>query len=135
MRISAPGHNDCVIECPGPGYAHYIEPYGPCLTGCTEGGLIDSFIQVFAEGSGYQRASGRIFEVQGMTLAYIAEHFSPRFVGSGDTSRDIEWLTNLSEGSRKRRFDANWTNQDLGGVIRVLVEATSGRPRPRLNRA
>ncbi|HEV2517361.1 MAG TPA: hypothetical protein VGV07_19065 [Devosia sp.] len=131
-HISAPGHDDCYVDCHGQGYAHYIEPYGPCLTGCTEGDLVSSLEQVFPEAEPDQRASGRVFEVRGMTLVRVAEHFSSRFDGSDDAAEDVEWLTQLAGKSRDARFDANWEDEDLAGVIRALAEAAGKRPRPRM---
>ncbi|MBL8592155.1 MAG: hypothetical protein JNK01_05675 [Devosia sp.] len=130
-HISAPGHDDCYIDCPGQGYAHYIEPYGPCITGCSEGDLVDELEQVFPVAEPERRASGRVFEVRGVTLAQVGERFGSRFDRSDDANEDVEWLTKLAGKSREERFNANWENEDLAGVIRALAEATGKRPRPR----
>lgn len=126
--ISSPGHPDCSIECPGSGYAVFVDPFGPCMAGCDQDRFSTAMIELFQNQSRVSSVSGRVFGVKGEVLARMA--LDLRSLAPDEAADNLAWLERLVIQRGDTRFNAEWQEQSLSEVIETLAEAT-GREIPR----
>lgn len=126
--ISSPGHPDCSIDCPGSGYAVFVDPYGPCMAGCDQDEFSTAMINLFRNQDRISSLSGRVVGVKGAVLARMA--LAIRGFAPDETADDRNWLERLVIERGDERFSAEWRQQSLSEVIETLAAAT-GRQIPR----
>ncbi|MBY6068806.1 hypothetical protein KUW17_18835 [Leisingera aquaemixtae] len=112
-KYKAPSHPHCEIECEGPGYATYVEPDGPCLTGCGE----TSVGRLFADLAERNRWDAKLKITIGMD-AHAVEKLA-FFVAGARVSEDVRDFARLIE----RRM-SNFKDYDRYKFNRTYKAAT-----------
>jgi hypothetical protein len=123
-RISCPKHKDCYVDCPGSGYAYYVEPYGPCTSGCDQAEAGDALAALIREATADVKFYGAIV---GLTTGVLA-NFAREIVDHvPDSARAyLQRLQNLDILEDTRRFNVQWEDADVHSVILAFVSAASG---------
>ena len=117
--------DECYIDCPGSGYAHYKPPYGPCEKGCDEGGSMTALLKMIEGAVSPKVFSGTVVGVRAATLSRFANDLAD-VIPDADPS-DVDRLRRLGVLEPDRRFSAKWSNSEPREIVRIIAEATSGR--------
>jgi hypothetical protein len=125
-KHSAPGHPDCWIECPGSGFANFVPPTGPCITGCDPERLASFLIDVFRRTADVPM-SGRVHGMSAEVLARMG--IALRGAVPLEAEEDRDWLERLILFAPGARFDAEWRHESPVGVLQALA-AAAGKPTP-----
>ena len=125
-RITCPKHADCFIDCPGSGYAYYIDPYGPCKSGCDQTSAGDALVTLIQNAK--TKPDAKFFgSVVGLTTGVLAKF--ARDVAAyvpESTMPYVHQLQNLAILEDTRRVNVEWADADIHSVIVALVHAASG---------
>lgn len=119
--ISAPNHSECGIDCDGDGYAYYVEPYGPCLTGCVSNDFPAGVARLF-QGDAKLEFSGKIVDFESDVISRLAQ-FLGEFAPSS-ARPDLDWLLGLANQRPDLRTTARWSKVGLADFLNVLATAT-----------
>lgn len=125
-RIYCPGNPDCFIDCPGGGFADFIEPYGPCNTGCDSGSFGHSLLQLEDNELAECLSSG-------VMVNYPVEHIAlfARRLRRRDLLLDqslLELLSRLPSLASRSRLSAEWKRSSINNMIRTLAVASGIAP-------
>jgi hypothetical protein len=127
-RIKCPKNEDCYIDCPGSGYAYYIEPYGPCTTGCDQSTAGDTLVSLLREANADQKFSG-VF--QGVTSGVIAKFARDLVAYAPESAQpNLARLQNIDILEDTRRITASWEDVNVHDLIQALANAAFGGETP-----
>jgi hypothetical protein len=129
-RHCAPNHPDCCIDCPNGGFAHYIEPYGPCKRGCSTDQLGDATRDIVTDHGWDVESSGVIRGVTKQQLSDIARDLRPLASGNRDATDALDDLVNIDPAQANQEVHEQWTNKGLIDVIRDLATASGSASSP-----
>jgi hypothetical protein len=132
-RITCPKHADCYVDCPGSGYAYYVEPYGPCTSGCDQAKAGDALATLIRDANENARFFGSAVGLTTGVLAKFAREIAEHVPVS--VLAYVHQLQNLDILNDTRRINALWEDAEVGGVILALAQSASGGLAPPAARA
>lgn len=125
-RHEAPNHPDCHVDCPDGGYAHYIEPYGPCVAGCNSGELSEKFADAIKRHGWSTRSSGIVRDISGRQLGDLARRVRAVAGGNSAAKDLLDDLEKIGAARGDDVVDATWTDADGVDVLKTLRDAAAG---------
>jgi hypothetical protein len=124
-RHSAPNHSDCHVDCPDGGFAYYVEPLGPCRTGCNTAELARAVIQVIRRFGWGVVTSGVVHDMTKRELEDFARQVRQVSQGNRDAEDALDILENLNPSQANDTVDATWRGASGVDVIKTLGEAAT----------
>jgi hypothetical protein len=126
-RHQALNHSDCYIECPDGGYAYYIEPYGPCQTGCDTGEFARSMSSQLRLRGWSLISSGVVRDISGQQLVSLARALRAIPEASRDVSDLLNDLERVGADRGSALIMADWNKDNIIGTLRTLRDAAKAR--------
>lgn len=124
-RHSAPNHSDCYVDCPDGGFAYYVAPHGPCVTGCNTGQLAAEVIEIIRRFGWSVVASGIVRDMPRRHLREFARRLRQVSQGNQSAEDALDTLENLPPFRDDETVDASWTSVDGVDFVRTLGREAS----------
>jgi hypothetical protein len=119
-RHEAPNHPDCYVECRGGGFAHYVEPYGPCNTGCDPDNLGKRVVQLVRDEGWYARTSGVVKRISVRSLQRLGSALLPLAEGDENAYHSVLNFLRVLPAVPNAQIDAEWIDANTSELLLML---------------
>lgn len=124
-RHSAPNHSDCYVDCPDGGFAYYVEPLGPCVTGCNTAELARAVTETIRRFGWAVIVSGIVRDMPKGQIMDMARQVRSVSQGNQAVSDALDTLENLNPSQATDTVDVTWSRTSGVDFLKALGEAAT----------